>query len=466
MSGAMTDDRRQNTSFSRTLYALYIAFVASIGGFLFGYDLVIISGAEIFIRDQFSLTPAQLGFATSSAMLGCIAGPIWGAWISDRFGRKATLLTAALLFTIGAVGTALAYDIAVFNVFRILGGMGVGLASLASPVYIAEVAPARIRGRLGLMYQLAITIGAVAATIVSYFLARDMPPTAAWRWMFASVLVPVLAFLMLLTGLPASPRWLAEKRRFAEALAILIRIGGNDEARKELAEIQLSMQAEVGSIRELFQPAMRGALATGVILGILNNWTGWTGIAFYLPTLFQRAGFTRPSDAIAQNVVVMAGTVLLTLISVWLIDRVGRRPLWLVCSAAMCIFLLVAGAVFQFKITGGVIVLVIFLCAAPHSIGLGPLPWLMMSEIYPTRVRARAVSLSTTILWVAAFTGPLLFPVLESSSEKVFHSVAGVFWLYSAVCLFSLLWGWRFLPETRGRTLEDIASSWKHTARP
>src|SRR5271170_156875 len=271
-SGAMTTDQRQRTPFARTLYALYIAFVASIGGFLFGYDLVIISGAEIFIRDQFSLTPSQLGFATSSAMLGCIGGPVWGAWISDRFGRKATLFTAALLFTVGAVGTALAYDIATFNVFRILGGVGVGLASLASPMYIAEVSPARSRGRLGLMYQLAITIGAVAATIVSYFLAKNAPPTLAWRWMFASVLVPVLAFLLLLIGLPASPRWLAEKHRFAEALTILMRIGGKEEGQRELEEIQESMHAEIGSIRELLQPAMRGALTTGIILAILNNW--------------------------------------------------------------------------------------------------------------------------------------------------------------------------------------------------
>jgi SP family arabinose:H+ symporter-like MFS transporter len=457
----MTSDRGHYPGAAKRGYAFCIAFVASLGGFLFGYDLVIISGAQIFLRDQFALTPQQFGFATSSAILGCIAGPAGGALLCDRFGRKFTLIMAAALFALSAVGTALAHDILTFNAFRIIGGVGVGLASLASPMYIAEIAPARSRGRLGLMYQLAITIGAVAATIVSYHLAKFTAPTVSWRFMFASVLVPVIAFSVLLVRVPASPRWLAEKGRFSEALSVLTKIGGEATARKELTEIRATMRDEVGNVRELFQPGMRAALFTGIILALLNNWTGWTGIAFYLPTLFQQAGFSNASDAIAQNVLVMGGNVFLTLLSIWLVDRVGRRPLWILCSAAMCVFLFLAGLVFELHTTGSFVVLVIFLCAAPHAIGLGPLPWLMMSEIYPTRIRARAVSLSTTLLWVAAFTGPFAFPTLEAASEKMVHSIAGVFWLYAGICLFSLAWGWKFLPETRGRTLENIADSWK-----
>ena len=213
--------------------------------------------------------------------------------------------------------------------------------------------------------ELAITIGAVAATIVSYSLARYAAPTVAWRWMFASVIVPVGAFSVLLIRVPASPRWLAEKNRFDEALAVLTQIAGKEEAQKELQEMRATMQAEAGSLRELFQPGMRAALFTGIILAVRNNWTGWTGIAFYLPTLFQRAGFANASDAIAQNVLVMGGTVFLTLISIWLVDRVGRRPLWIICSIAMCVFLVLTGMVFQFNATGHVVVLMIFLCAAP-----------------------------------------------------------------------------------------------------
>lgn len=457
----MSNDRGQYPESARRGYAFYIAFVASLGGFLFGYDLVIISGAQIFLRDQFALTPQQFGFATSSAILGCMAGPACGAWLSDRFGRKLTLFMAAVLFALSAVGTALAHTILIFNVFRIIGGVGVGLASLASPMYIAEIAPAKNRGQLGLMYQLAITIGAVGATIVSYYLAKYAAPTVGWRWMFASVIVPVAVFSVLLIRVPASPRWLFEKGRFDEALSVLTQIAGEDEARKEVAEMRATTNTEAGTLRELFQPGMRAALFTGIILAMLNNWTGWTGIAFYLPTLFQRAGFANASDAIAQNALVMGGNVILTLLSIWLVDRVGRRPLWIVCSAAMCVFLTLTGIVFQFNVTGGLVVLVIFLCAAPHAIGLGPLPWLMMSEIYPTRVRAKAVSLSTTFLWLAAFSGTYALPLLQAASEKILHTISGVFWLYAAICLFSFAWGWKYLPETKGRSLENIADSWK-----
>jgi MFS transporter, SP family, arabinose:H+ symporter len=466
----MTSHGGQYPASPKRGYAFYVAFVASLGGFLFGYDLVIISGAQIFLRAQFALTPRQFGFATSSALLGCIAGPACGAWLCDRMGRKFTLITAAVLFAVSAAGTALANAILIFNIFRVVGGIGVGLASLASPMYLAEIAPARKRGRLGLMYQLAITIGALAATIVSYYLAKYASPPVAWRWMFASVIVPVAVFFGCLIWLPESPRWLAGKQRFGEALSVLTQVAGENEARKELTEMRATNDTEVGGLRELFQPGMRAALFTGIILAVMNNWTGWTGIAYYLPTLFQRAGFSNASDAIAQNVLVMGGNVFLTLVSVWLVDRVGRRPLWILCSAAMFCFLILAGAVFQVNATGSLVVLVIFLCAAPHAIGLGPLPWLMMSEIYPTRIRAKAVSLATTFLWVAAFTGTYALPLLQVASERIFHTVAGVFWLYAAVCLFSFVWGLKFLPETKGRSLENIADSWTSTppekARP
>jgi SP family arabinose:H+ symporter-like MFS transporter len=457
----MTIDQRSEDVKKRARYAFFIAFVASLGGFLFGYDLVIIAGAQIFIHDQFALTAREFGFATSSALLGCIAGPFLGARISDRFGRKSSLYLAAFLFAVGAVGSALAPNISVFNVFRILGGVGVGLASLASPMYIAEVAPAKSRGRLGLMYQLAVTVGCVMATVVSFLLAKYAPPTIGWRWMFASVLVPVAIFTVLLIPVPASPRWLAEKKRFPEALDVLTRIGGAEEGAKELEEIKASMQEEVGTVRELLHPGMRMALITGLVLAVLNNWTGWTAISFYLPTLFQQAGFTKASDAIAQSIMINLGTVLLTIVAVWAVDRLGRRVLWIGGSVAMCLCLIVAGALFQFHATGNLVVLAIFLCSVPHAISLGPLPWLMMSELYPTRIRAKAVSITTTVLWVAGFTAPLVFPLMESASEWLLHTVAGVFWVYAVINVFSLLWGWKRLPETRGRTLEEIAGSWK-----
>jgi MFS transporter, SP family, arabinose:H+ symporter len=438
----------------------FLSFVAAIGGFLFGYDLVIISGVQLFLRQQFGLSPAQFGFATSSAILGCIMGPSLGAWLCDRIGRKGTLLTSGVLFAVGAIGSALAPNIFAFNLFRITGGVGVGLSSLASPMYIAEIGPARQRGRLGIMYQLAITIGAVSATIVSYFLAKYLPSTVSWRLMLASVAVPVILFMVLLVRVPQSPRWLAEEGRFDEAFSILAKIDGEDFARNEMKEIRQSLNAEAGTFAELFEPGMRRALLTGIALALFNNWTGWSGIAYYLPTLFQQAGYSQASAAIGQNVLVMGGNFLLTFVSIWLVDRAGRRPLWIATSAAMFVCLVIAGFVFHLNVTGPIVVAVILLCAAPHAIGLGPLPWLMMSELYPTRIRARAVSISTTFLWIAGFTGPFAFPMIEVASKRLIGSAAGVFWFYSGICLVAFFWGRKYLPETKGRTLEDIAQSW------
>jgi MFS transporter, SP family, arabinose:H+ symporter len=448
---------------SGRFYALFIAFVAAIAGFLFGYDLVIISGAAIFIKDHFGLSPAQFGFAVSSAILGCIAGPFLGAWLCDWIGRKSTLLLSGVLFAVGAIGAALAGTIGIFNLFRIVGGLGVGVSSLAAPLYISEIAPARLRGRLGIMYQLAITIGCLAAAVVSFLLARYVSSTVSWRWMVGSVVFPVIVFALLLLRVPQGPRWMAARGRFDEAFQSLARIDGLEHARQEMEEIRASLAGESGTLGELFEPGMRKALFTGAMLGLFNNWTGWSGIAYYLPTLFQQAGYSRASDAIGQNVLIMGGNALLTLVAIAIVDRAGRRPLWLATSAAMIFCLASAGLVFQLKLTGAVVVAAIFMCDAPHAIGLGPLPWLMMSELYPTRIRARAVSISTTFLWIAGFTGPFAFPAIEAASRKIVGSIAGVFWFYAVICVGAFIWGRKMLPETKGRTLEEIARSWSRT---
>lgn len=443
-------------------YAYFISFVAAVGGFLFGYDLAIIAGAQIFLREYFHLSPGQFGFATSSAVLGCIAGPFLGSHLCDRIGRKRTLLVAAGLFAAGTIGTAVPNSIGLFNLFRVVGGLGVGLASLASPMYIAEAAPARIRGRLGILYQLAITIGALSATIVSYYVAStNTDASSNWRWMFASMLLPILIFVILLTRVPRSPRWLAERGQFDEALAILTRINGPEIAQKEMDDIRLQASLkETGSFRDLVKPGIRMALFVGICLAIFNNWTGWSGVAYYLPTLFQMGGYENASDAIAATFVPMIANVFLTLVAIWLVERAGRRPLWLGASLAMVASLTLLGLVFYAEIKGPFVILAVLLVVAPHAIGLGPLPWLMMSELFPTRVRAKAVSVTTTFLWVAGFTGPLAFPKLVEVSNSTIGSPAGLFWMYAILALLAFLFGWKYLPETRGRTLEEIARSW------
>jgi SP family arabinose:H+ symporter-like MFS transporter len=449
-----------------SIYVHLIALVAGVGGFLFGYDLVIISGANILLKEQFHLSDAAFGFTTSSAILGCLAGPLTGFWLCDRFGRKETLAASATLLAISAILTALPRDIIVFNIFRIVGGVGVGLASIASPMYIAEIAPSRIRGALGVMYQVAIILGALISAIVAYLLAKYLEPTVSWRWMFASELVPIAAFLVFLFFVPQSPRWLAEKGRSRDALRVLTRLHGQADAEKEMAEIvHSSASEELVTFSELLRPGMRRALLIGAALALFNNWTGWTAMSFYLPALFQKGGFPDAVDAIFQFLIVNFVMVLVTLVSLKLVDRVGRRPLWLVGSLMMALALILTGFVFQYNISGFVVLVVVFLCGVPHHLALGPLPWLMMPELYPTRLRARALAITTTVLWLAGFAGSAAFPVVAGLSERMLGSVSGAFFLYALLCVLSFVFGWSILPETKGRTLESIADSWTSTSR-
>jgi SP family arabinose:H+ symporter-like MFS transporter len=448
---------------SRLGYAFLVAFVAAFGGFLFGYDLAVITGAQIFLRDEFGLAPKAYGFATSSALLGCIIGPFVGSWLCDRIGRKRTLIFAGFLFGASAFGTAMPVAIEslgisrimFFNIFRIVGGVGVGLASLASPMYIAEIAPARYRGRMGLMYQLAITVGSTFAL----FLAWRLAPTQNWQWMFGSEIFPIILFIGFLVAVPYSPRWLAEKGRHEEALAVLTKIDGPVYARAEMDEIEESLKQESGTFAELFQPGIRKALLCAVLLAIFNNLTGWSVIAYYLSDIFNRAGFD-PSGAILRAMFMNGGNIILTLVAIYLVDRLGRRPLWNLTALAMAAAMIFAAMAFQWNWTGALIVAVVFVSAIPHAIGLGPLPWLMMSELFPTRIRAKGVAISTTFVWIAGFTGPMFFPILGEISTKKFGSISGVFVLLAGMCLLALLFGWKLLPETKNRTLEDIAQGW------
>jgi len=450
------------THWKGTSYVFGIAFVASVGGFLFGYDLAIMGGANQYLKEQFHLSEAGFGFTTASATLGCAMGPFLGAWLCDRFGRRRTLIGASWLLAIGAVLTALPRDIYTFNVFRIVGGVGVGLCSIASPMYIAEVAPPRKRGGLGFMYQLAIVAGCVLSIFVAYLLAGWLPDATSWRWMFGSEMVAILVFVVFLVMIPETPRWLAARGMEPQATAVLERIGGATYAAEQIQEIRASLREETGTWQELLEPGMQKALAVGILLAIFNNYTGWSGIYNYLPTIFKQAGFITKTDAIFQYMLAFAFMGAMTLVACFVVDRAGRRPLWIGASALMVAANVLAGCLFQLNVTGFIVLLAVCLLAIPHSFALGPLPWLMMSELYPTRIRARAVSITTTVLWITSFFPVLLFPILQRWSEQALGTVAGVFWIYAGICVLSLLFGCLWLPETKGRSLEAIAESWKH----
>jgi sugar porter (SP) family MFS transporter len=460
--------RSEEATNGSLLYTFLISFVAAIGGFMFGYDLNIISGAQQYLKVAFSLDERAFGFANSSALLGCLAGPFLGAWLCDRAGRKRTLIVAAILFAISAIGTALPRTIFEFNFFRVIGGVGVGLASIASPMYIAEIAPRNLRGRLVTMNQLAIVVGGLISIVVAYLIARNVSESVSWRWMFASVIVPIAVFMIFLVQLPETPRWLAQRQRVDEARKILTHINGPTTAAAEFegiqAEIVRDEQSPRTTLAELWAPGIRLAVILGVALSLMSQWTGWSMVAFYMPTIYRLAGIESASDAIYWTIIPYFANLLFTIVAIYLIDWVGRRPLYLVFSLAMAAAMSLLGAMFIWKWEGWPVVLILSLAAAPHAIALGALSWLVVSEIFPTRIRATAMSFCTIFLWLACFSLSTATPTLFKWSTDTFGNPSAVFFGCAGVCVASFLFLLKFLPETKQKTLEEIARFWSRDA--
>lgn len=447
---------QESTEIRRT-YVYVISAIAAMGGFLFGYDLDVIIGALIFLQKQFLLDPKQTGFAVSCASIGCIIGPLFGGPTADRLGRKKTLLVTALIFSVGTIGTVFPRTIAQFDFFRIVGGVGIGLASVTSPMYIAEIAPARLRGRLVTVNQLAIVVGALSSIIISYFLSHS----GNWRAMFAYELVPVLLFLVGLFFVPESPRWLLEKKRVEEARRVLEKIYLSASAVEQEMEVMLQAGLEeVGTFAELLRPGIRKALLIAAALAIFQQMTGASPLTFYLPIIFQQAGFKSASDAIFQTVLLNIWDVFCTILAMWLVERLGRRPLLLIGITGMGCSLTLVGFFFARHATGEIVVAVMMLCIGFYIISLAPLAWLIMSEIFPTRLRGKAMAVASIFLWAATFAGAQILPVLSDFMQRHFSSIAGVFWTFAVVCIIALVFCWHMVPETKGRSLEEIGRSW------
>jgi sugar porter (SP) family MFS transporter len=435
--------------------------VSAVGGFLFGYDLAIMGGAIVLLKKEFFLqdSPFLLGLTGASAVLGCMAGPFFGAWLCDRFGRRLTLIAACVLLGVGSLLTAVPYDIITFIIFRIVGGIGVGLCSIASPMYTNEIAPARWRGGLGFMYQLAIVLGSVLAAAASLLLADRLPDEVSWRWMFASELIFVAVFAILLFLVPESPRWLVERGRRDEAQRIFTRIEGPEFAATEMDQIRKSLAAESGTFSELLAPGLRKALFIGLCLAFFNNFTGWSAMNGYIAHIATEGG-SQKTEGIRLFFLAYCFMGLMTLMACGLVDRVGRRPLWLVSSLVMIVANLLTGLVFHLE-RMDLFLGAVFLCAIPHSFALGPLPWLMMSEIFPTRIRARAVAITTTFIWLVCYFAASLFPLLMDWSKQAIGTIAGAYWVFAVSCVLAFIFGWALLPETKGKTLEEITEGWQ-----
>lgn len=459
------------TSRTNLSYLLPICLVATLGGLLFGYDTGVISGAIEFLTAHFQLDVLMKGWASGCVLIGCAIGVLIVGPISDRFGRKKALLLAAMLFLASALGTALPPDITTFILFRWLGGIGIGIASMSTPMYIAEIAPAHLRGRLVSLNQVAIVGGILIVYFINYFIARHgdqaWNETAGWRWMFAGGAVPSVAFVLLLFSVPESPRWLVEMGRVGEARTILVRVAGGDFAETELVSIHPALSTQRGRWRDLFSLELRRPLVVGILLAVLQQVTGINVFLYFGTTIFKNMSASTGVDAgMLQQIIIGGASAISTVVAIATVDKWGRRPLMFLGAGGMGLSLLAMGIMAQTRAdpnaTSGRMLFFIIIYVVCFGMSLGPVVWVILSEIFPTAIRGRALGLATFFLWLADYIVTQTFPLLDAKDSwyvKQFNH-AFPFYVYAAFCL-ALIWVvWSLVPETKGRSLEEIQQSW------
>jgi len=447
-------------------YLVLICFVATLGGLLFGYDTAVINGANTFLVRHFNLAAIERGWATSCALVGCIVGVASVGFLSDLLGRKKVLVISAILFIISAIGTAIPRTFIEFVIYRFLGGLGVGAASMTSPMYIAEVSPARIRGRMVSLNQLAIVSGMLLVYFVNYFISLQGDEAwnvqTGWRWMFGSETLPAVALLVLLFFVPESPRWLTKKGRRDEALRVLARVNGAEAGAREIASIEGAIAQETGSIRELLLPGMRLALVIGIALAVFQQVTGINVFLYYGVDIFIDIAGSETSAALLQTVLVGAVNMAFTLIAIWTVDRLGRKPLMAIGFIGMCVCLFGLGtaAYFQWK---GVWILAFMLgYIACFALSVGPVTWVILSEIFPTAIRGRAMAIATLCLWAANYIISQTFPMMKESKWLLARfNQAFPYWLYGILGVAALIFLVVYVPETKGKSLEEIERTWR-----
>ena len=439
---------------------MLVTCVAATGGLLFGYDTAVISGAIGFIQSAFRLNAAETGWAASCALAGCIIGSAMAGTISNRFGRKRLLLISALFFLASAAGSALAPGLDSFVTFRIIGGAGIGAASMASPLYIAEMAPTQWRGRLVAVNQLAIVSGMLLIYFVNYRIAQmggqSWNETTGWRWMFASGAVPSLALLALLTLVPETPRYLAARGRHADALKVWARLGSYGSMHRVE---QVEQEAALESSLSLFGPGTRRLVTTGIILAIFQQITGVNVFLYYAPEIFKHFG-TGTNTAMLETVAVGAVNLLFTLLAMVTVDHVGRRLLLILGSLGMGLCLVATGlAGFKGEQHAWLLALILGYIAC-FAVSVGPVTWVVLSEIFPIKIRGAALALATLSLWTANFLVSQTFPIISESMFLTAHfGHAFPFFLYAGFCFLESLFVWKYIPETRNRSLEEIGRS-------
>jgi SP family galactose:H+ symporter-like MFS transporter len=444
----------------RTIVYLATA-VAALGGMLFGYDIGVISGAILFVKKEFSLSPGLEEVVVSSVLLGSLIGAIAGGELADRWGRRRLLILTAMVFGLGAIGAALAPGSALLIIARIIAGTAIGVASFVAPLYISEIAPVAIRGKLVSVNQVALTSGIVLSYLIDYAFAGS----GAWRWMFAMAVVPAAAFGVGLVFIPESPRFLIARGMLDQARSVLKRIRASDEVESEIAEIQHSAQKQKAHWSELLTPLLRPAMIVGIGLAVAQQVTGINTVIYYAPTIFRLAGLSSASVAILASVGVGIVNVILTVVAMQLIDRIGRRPLLLISLGGMAISLMALGVAFKLPQLSGslgwIAVTSLMLYVGFFAVGLGPVFWLILSEIYPLQIRGRAMSVGTVANWGANLIVALTFLTLTHATGTAY-----TFWLYGLVSIGAWVFAYFLVPETKGKTLEQIEAHWRAGKKP
>jgi SP family arabinose:H+ symporter-like MFS transporter len=441
-------------------YVIIISVIAAIGGLLFGYDTAVIAGAIGSIQTIFDLSPALTGWAASSAIWGCMIGVIFSGFLSDKFGRKKVLILSAILFFISAVGSSIPNNLTQFVIARLIGGVGVGIASLLSPMYISEIAPAKIRGTLVTLYQLAIVIGINLVYYINLQIASSGDAQwnldIGWRIMLGSEVIPALLFIILLFFIPESPRWLASKGKIDSAKAIIEKINGQNKSAELLNEIQDSFKEERGSILVLFTSGLRMAIVVGMFLAFFSQITGINAIIYYAPEIFKNIGFGADS-AMFQTVIIGTVNTVFTFVAIAFIDKYGRRILLLWGISGMIICLGGVGLMFHIELSSGPWLLLFILgFIASFAMSLGPIPWVLISEIFPTKFRGVAMSISILMVWIGVVLITQLTPILLEGIGGAF-----TFWIFMFNAIILIIFTYNMIPETKGKTLEEIAKMWK-----
>lgn len=435
-----------------------IAIIASIGGFLFGYDLVVIAGALPYLEEHFNLSATMKGFAVSSAILGAIAGPLLGLWFSEKIGRRKTMMIAAVFFMISAIGSALAVTIWDFSVWRFLGGMGIGLAMISSPIYIAELSPQSMRGPLINVNQLANVIGINLSVVVCYYFSFQ---DSGWRWMFGMEAFPILILLVGLFIIPESPRWLASHGRIKESLQVLTKINGKEKANQELKEIINGLKQESGKFSELLKPGIKTALFIGVLIMIYSQINGVNMMLIYGPTILLEAGINIGSSAILTSMPIYVFIFICTVIAFGLIKKYSRRGLLITSISFMALSHFVMAINLYLEWPAIFTLIPMLMGTGAFTLGLAPLSWIIVSEIFPNKIRSKALAVVCFFLYASSFVTAQLFPMLTDGFYSKFGNSSGVYIIFAAICISAIIFSWKMVPETKGLSLERISEFWQ-----